>query len=57
MVVGVGAGGTSIMTIEEFERGGLHLELSIARGPDLSPGKKAPSSTLERALRSKGLSR
>ena len=45
------------MTIEEFERGGLYLGLSIARSPDLSPGKEVLSATLERASRSKGLSR
>ncbi len=28
------------MTIEEFERGGLYLGLSIARSPDLSPSKE-----------------
>lgn len=57
VVVGVSAGGTSIMTIEEFERGGLYLELNIARSLDLSPGKEVLSATLERASRSKGLSR
>lgn len=56
-VVGVSAGGTSIMTIEEFERGGPNLELSIARSPELSPSRDVPTPTVDRASRSKGMSR
>ena len=59
VVVGVSARGSSMMTIEEFERNEPNLELNIERAPTLTPSMQhhADGPSHDRAHRSKGMSR